>query len=50
MDLDVAETVVSDATRIMTSVPEFYEEIFGIDMPVQFRVDAEVGPNMKDLH
>jgi DNA polymerase I-like protein with 3'-5' exonuclease and polymerase domains len=50
MDRDVAETVVSDATRIMTSVPEFYEEIFGIDMPVQFRVDAEVGPNMKDLH
>lgn len=47
---DVVEQVVEDAEKIMTSIPGHYKEVYGVDVPVKFRVDSEVGPNMKDLH
>lgn len=49
-DSSVIDQVVEDAEKIMTSIPEHYKEIYGIDVPVAFKVDSEVGPNMKDLH
>lgn len=49
-DSSVVDQVVEDAEKIMVSIPEHYEEIYGIDVPVKFKVDSEVGPNMKDLH
>lgn len=47
---DVLDEVVKDAEEIMTSIPEHYKEIYGIEVPVLFRVDSETGINMKDLH
>jgi len=47
---DVAEQVMKDAEEIMVSIPEHYKKVYGIDVPVRFRVDIEQGPNMKDLH
>lgn len=49
-DSSVINQVVEDASSILTSIPEHYAEIYGIDVPVKFRVDSEIGPNMKDLH
>lgn len=49
-DRSVIKQVVEDAASIMTSIPEHYAEIYGIDVPVKFRVDSEIGPNMRDLH
>ena len=50
MQREVSDNVIQDMTRIMVSVPQIYKEVFNIDVPVEFRVEAEVGPNMKDLH
>lgn len=50
MDKSVSEQVIEDASEIMTSIPEHYQSVYGIDVPVMFRVDVEQGPNMKDLH
>ena len=50
MDKSVAEEVIENTSKIMTSIPEHYQEVYGIDVPVMFRVDVEQGPNMKDLH
>lgn len=47
---DVLNEVIKDAEYIMTGIPRHYKRIFGIDVPVVFRVDSEVGKNMKDLH
>lgn len=47
---DVVDQVVEDAEKIMCSIPDRYKEVYNIDVPVKFRVDCEVGPNMKDLH
>lgn len=50
MDKSVAEEVIENTSKIMTSIPDHYKEVYGIDVPVMFRVDVEQGPNMKDLH
>ena len=50
MQADVVDQVVADAERIMVSIPQIYKEHFGIDVPVNFKVESEVGSNMRDLH
>lgn len=49
MHEDVVDQVVQDAEKIMVAIPENYKKMFDIDVPVIFRVESEVGPNMKDL-
>lgn len=50
MDSSVVDRVVADAERIMVSIPEIYAEHFNVEVPVKFRVESEVGKNMRDLH
>lgn len=50
MDSEVVDTVVRDVGNIMESIPDIYKELFNIDIPVKFRVECEVGANMRDLH
>lgn len=45
----VLDEVVAGMIKIMQAVPYFLKRFFGIDCPVQFPVDAEVGDNMLDL-
>jgi DNA polymerase I-like protein with 3'-5' exonuclease and polymerase domains len=47
---DVLDEVAAVIKKIMESVPEMLEKIFGIHCPVPFPVDVEAGPNMLDLH
>jgi DNA polymerase I-like protein with 3'-5' exonuclease and polymerase domains len=47
---DVLEEVASVIKKVMESVPQMLEKIFGIHCPVPFPVDVEAGPNMLDLH
>ena len=47
---DVVDHVMAGAKRIMENVRVFLKKIYGIDCPVDFPVDVEVGPNMLDLH
>lgn len=47
---EVREWVLNDAIAIMQGIPNFLKEDFGIDPGVVFRVDAEYGTNMYDLH
>lgn len=42
--------VVAGMVKIMQAIPHFLKHFFGIDCPVGFPVDAEVGDNMLDLH
>ncbi len=44
------EYVIPEVEKAMTAIPERYKEVYGVDVPVIFRVESEVGPNMKDLH
>ena len=46
----MGDVVLSDVERIMTSIPQYYKEAYKVDVPVVFRVESEIGPNMKDLH
>jgi len=46
----VHKRVYADVKPIMESIPEYYSERYGIDIPVPFPVDGEVGLNMNDLH
>lgn len=50
MHPSVVDQVMRDMKRIMSSIPEFYNSRHGMDINVPFPVDAEVGPNMNDLH
>lgn len=43
------DVVVSDVEDIMTNIPKYYKEAYKVDVPVVFRVESEIGPNMKDL-
>lgn len=45
---DVALTVAKDIKRIMESVPEWFQQ-FGLESPVPFPVEVEMGPNMLEL-
>jgi len=47
---EVRDQVMNDAVRIMQAIPQFLQSTFNIDCGVIFRVDAEYGPNMLDLH
>ena len=47
---DVADEVLGVAKHIMESVPQLLKHFFGIDCPVPFPVDVEIGNNMLDLH
>lgn len=47
--VDVLDSAVRDAVRIMTSIPEYYNTRYGLDIDVPFPVEAEVGLNMMDL-
>lgn len=49
MHKDVAKEVVETVAEIMLSIPEIYEDVYGIDVPVKFKVETEVGKNMRDL-
>ena len=50
MQADVVDIVIPGAVKIMEAIPMYLEMYFGIDCPVPFPVDAEVGDNMLDLH
>ena len=47
---EVRKEVMDDAIRIMQGIPAFLKSIFDIDCGVVFRVDAEYGNNMLNLH
>lgn len=42
--------VATDIKRIMESVPEYLNELYGMDVPVPFPVEVEVGDNLYDKH
>lgn len=46
----VLDRVVAGMVKIMQAIPHFLKHFFGINCPVSFPVDAEVGDNMLDLH
>ena len=47
---DVVDKVVVGAKKIMQAIPHFLKVFFNIDCPVNFPVDAEIGPNMLTMH
>lgn len=49
MHKDVAEEVMSGAMKIMGNARAFLKHFYGIDCPVEFPVDPEIGPNLYDL-
>jgi DNA polymerase-1 len=48
-DPTVEAALAADVKRIMESVPELLEAIFGIECTVPFPVELECGPNMLEL-
>lgn len=46
---DVLDQVCTDIKRIMESIPEFYNNRYGMDIDVPFPVEVECGPNMNNL-
>lgn len=46
---DVRDKVVAGMVKIMQAIPHFLKHFFGIDCPVNFPVDAEVGDDMLDM-
>ena len=46
---DVVDEVIGVTKKIMESVPQLLKHFFGIDCPVPFPTDAEVGVNMLEL-
>lgn len=46
---DVTDTVVAGMTKIINAVPQLLKLKFGIDCPVPFPSETEVGSNMYDL-
>lgn len=47
---DVLQDVVNHVVPVMQSIPAILKEMFDIDCPVPFPVEAEAGPNMLSLH
>lgn len=47
---DVVEEVSRDTKRILESVPETFERLYGIKSPVPFPVEVEVGDNLYTKH
>jgi len=46
---EYTKQVVAEVVPIMESVPAILKELFDIDCPVPFPVQAEAGPNMQEL-
>ncbi|WP_197082589.1 DNA polymerase [Bradyrhizobium sp. LTSP885] len=46
----VRDQVCADMKRIMESIPEIYNERYGMNITVPFPVEVEYGPNMNKLH
>lgn len=46
----VLDQVAADMKRIMESIPEYYNERYGMSIDVPFPVEVEYGPNMNNLH
>ena len=46
-NLDIA---IPDVVKIMEGVPEFLEELYGMEVPVPFPVEAEVGNDMFNMN
>ena len=46
---DVKDQVVHDLKRVLEDAPRSLKEIYGIESPVEFPVEVEVGPNMNDV-
>lgn len=49
MHKDVVDTVVPGMKTIMEAIPHFLKLFFGIECPVPFPADAEIGDNMLEL-
>lgn len=43
---DVQDQLASDVKRIMESVPELLEDLYGMSVPVPFPVELEIGTNL----
>ena len=50
MQQDVADEVMGKVLKIMQSVPLMLKYYYGIDSPVDFPADAEIGDNMLELN
>ena len=50
LDKGAEKYVIPEVEKAMTAIPERYNKVYGVDVPVVFRVESEIGPNMKDLH
>lgn len=46
VDVSVQEVVARDVKRIMESVPEVLNELYGMEVPVPFPAEVEVGRNL----
>ena len=46
----VLDQVAADMKRIMESIPEYYNNRYGMSIDVPFPVEVEYGPNMNNLH
>jgi DNA polymerase I-like protein with 3'-5' exonuclease and polymerase domains len=46
----VLDQVAADMKRIMESIPEYYNNRYGMNITVPFPVEVEYGPNMNNLH
>lgn len=47
---EVVDEVMAGSKRIMEAVPMYLKMYYGMECPVPFPVDVEVGDNMLDLH
>jgi DNA polymerase-1 len=47
---DVAPIVLGDMHDIMVNMPLFMNKRYGIDVPVKFKAEVEVGHDMYDMH
>lgn len=47
--IDVLDEVAADIKRIMESIPEYYNNRYGMNITVPFPVEVEFGDNMNDM-
>ncbi len=45
-----APTILGDMHEIMINIPLFMNKRYGIDVPVKFKAEAELGKDMYDMH
>lgn len=48
-DMETAQAVLPKVRAVLEAVPTMYKRSFGIDVPVPFPTETEVGPNMLEL-